>query len=290
MVRKPAHNAIEKRYRSSINDKIVELKNIVAGEESKMNKSAILRKAIDFIRHLQHKNSKLELENKQLKAQLQVAKLSPSTQSSLLGSLSPPYSNPSHSPEPVMSGSLPGSPDSLVESLSSPAMLDKSRLALCMVMFTVVLFNPLTPFISDTEGLYDTEGSRGRTILERNEEINMSQILKVSTSSLMLSLLNVLFILAGLVRIFVYGEPNIAKAEAWSKYWRYKKQAEKDIETGRVTEARQNLTAALLALGRPPPVSFLDCVSSLSWQLLHLLLDKVKLPALVRTLMKVDKK
>ena len=44
VVRKPAHNAIEKRYRSSINDKIVELKNIVAGEESKMNKSAILRK------------------------------------------------------------------------------------------------------------------------------------------------------------------------------------------------------------------------------------------------------
>ena len=44
VVRKPAHNAIEKRYRSSINDKIVELKNIVAGEDSKLNKSLILRK------------------------------------------------------------------------------------------------------------------------------------------------------------------------------------------------------------------------------------------------------
>ena len=49
VVRKPAHNAIEKRYRSSINDKIVELKNIVAGEDSKLNKSLILRKGNVFV-------------------------------------------------------------------------------------------------------------------------------------------------------------------------------------------------------------------------------------------------
>ena len=42
-----------------------------------------------------------------------------------------------------------------------------------------------------------TEGSSGRTILERKEEINMTTFLRVSTSSLMLSMLNVLFILAG---------------------------------------------------------------------------------------------
>jgi Helix-loop-helix DNA-binding domain len=34
--RKSSHNVIEKRYRLSINDKIVELKNLVAGEESKV--------------------------------------------------------------------------------------------------------------------------------------------------------------------------------------------------------------------------------------------------------------
>ena len=33
--RKSAHNVIEKRYRSSINDKIVELKDIVAGKDAK---------------------------------------------------------------------------------------------------------------------------------------------------------------------------------------------------------------------------------------------------------------
>ena len=73
-VRKSGHNAIEKRYRSSINDRIVELKNILAGEEAKMNKSAILRKAIEYIKYLQNKSTRLEKENKHLKNKLQQMK------------------------------------------------------------------------------------------------------------------------------------------------------------------------------------------------------------------------
>ena len=96
--------------------------------------------------------------------------------------------------------------------------------------------------------------------------------------------------LAGLVRIFVYGEPRLEKVSAWSKYWRFRKQAERDIETGRASQASQNLRAALEALGRPPPLTFLDCLSSLFWQLLYLVLDKLKLPKLVRTMMQADKK
>lgn len=34
--KRSAHNAIERRYRTSINDKIIELKNIIVGEEAKV--------------------------------------------------------------------------------------------------------------------------------------------------------------------------------------------------------------------------------------------------------------
>lgn len=49
-VKRSAHNAIERRYRTSINDKIIELKNIIVGIDAKLNKSAILRKTIDYIK------------------------------------------------------------------------------------------------------------------------------------------------------------------------------------------------------------------------------------------------
>lgn len=38
--KRTAHNAIEKRYRSSINDKIVELKDLVVGTEAKVQPKA----------------------------------------------------------------------------------------------------------------------------------------------------------------------------------------------------------------------------------------------------------
>lgn len=36
VIKKSSHNAIERRYRNSINDKILELKNLIAGEEAKV--------------------------------------------------------------------------------------------------------------------------------------------------------------------------------------------------------------------------------------------------------------
>lgn len=41
-VKRSAHNAIERRYRTSINERIIELKNMLVGEEAKVNLFSIL--------------------------------------------------------------------------------------------------------------------------------------------------------------------------------------------------------------------------------------------------------
>lgn len=69
-VKRSAHNAIERRYRTSINDKIIELKNIVVGDAAKLNKSAILKKAVEKIRDIQRENYELKMENQRLKREL----------------------------------------------------------------------------------------------------------------------------------------------------------------------------------------------------------------------------
>ncbi|CAH8503670.1 unnamed protein product [Schistosoma turkestanicum] len=64
-VKRAPHNAIEKRYRASINGKIDELRKLLTPTSSsdvKMNKSAVLRRAIDRIRELEEINAQLNTE------------------------------------------------------------------------------------------------------------------------------------------------------------------------------------------------------------------------------------
>jgi len=298
-VRKSGHNAIEKRYRSSINDRIIELKNIVAGDDAKMNKSAILRKTIEYIRFLQGQNVKLKTENLVLKSKFgskSGQQIEPNA-----GSLSPPYSNPSSSPqrqsldglaEPIdelamtpESQQSAGSPEPMLESLTTHGMMDKSRLALCALLFTVVLANPLSPLVDDTGSVYETEGSSvGRTILGTEATTTIAQIIKSSTSSLLLSAFNIFILIAGLIKIFLHGEPQIAKREGWSRYWRPRKQADREVAQGKSAEARVHLKEAVESLGRRVPQSKLDCLASLLWQLMVFCLDKVGLIPLLRKL------
>uniref|UniRef100_A0A8D2AX43 Sterol regulatory element-binding protein 1 n=1 Tax=Sciurus vulgaris TaxID=55149 RepID=A0A8D2AX43_SCIVU len=183
--KRTAHNAIEKRYRSSINDKIVELKDLVVGTEAKLNKSAVLRKAIDYIRFLQHSNQKLKQENLSLRTAAHKSKSLKDLVSTCgskgntdvpmegvkpeLDTLTPPPSDagsPSQS-SPLSLGSRgsgsggsssdsePDSPvfeDSQVkpEQLPSPhsqGMLDRSRLALCTFVFLCLSCNPLASLL-----------------------------------------------------------------------------------------------------------------------------------------------
>src|SRR5277367_5875334 len=93
--KKRPHNVIEKRYRANLNEKIAELRDSVpslrvskkavqdaaSGEEdegdfdgltptNKLNKASILTKAVEYIRHLELRNKKLDDENVALKERL----------------------------------------------------------------------------------------------------------------------------------------------------------------------------------------------------------------------------
>lgn len=52
VIKKSSHNAIERRYRNSINDKILELKNLIAGEEAKVMIAAKLKRNFSFTIYL----------------------------------------------------------------------------------------------------------------------------------------------------------------------------------------------------------------------------------------------
>lgn len=139
-VKRSTHNAIERRYRTSINDKIVELKNMLVGEAGKLNKSAILKKTIEKIHDMESENYELRLQNARFREMLLAQGPIQNDESSLktlllqntntshkrrytqssvgsgseYGNASPPTasdeSNPSSSPAHSDTGSMPLSP------------------------------------------------------------------------------------------------------------------------------------------------------------------------------------
>ncbi|KAJ8944996.1 hypothetical protein NQ318_010198 [Aromia moschata] len=180
-VKRSAHNAIERKYRTSINDKIVELKNMIVGNDAKLNKSAILRRAIEYIRFLQNSNTRLKQENMALKmaARQNTLKdlLTTGTNLNYGPEDTPPHSDHSMSPD----HSLPSSPEysTLVKDESddeaitiSRGMLDSSRLTLCLVMLVIVSFNPFGLALNKYTSGETNDNSFGRGILGQNQMAN----------------------------------------------------------------------------------------------------------------------
>ncbi|XP_038618779.1 sterol regulatory element-binding protein 1 [Tachyglossus aculeatus] len=311
--KRTAHNAIEKRYRSSINDKIVELKDLVVGTEAKLNKSAILRKAIDYIRFLQQTNQKLKQENLSLKMVAQKSKslkdlvscgsgggtdvaMDGGIKLEVMDALTPPPSDadsPSHSsPLSLCSGgggsssgsdSEPDSPlfeDTKVKpaQLVSPlGMLDRSRLALCTFVFLCLSFNPLASLLGGAGPRAPAAAPQrpGRSVLttDARDASGWGQCL---LPTLLFWLLNMLVVLGASVRLFIYGEPvTRPHSESSVLFWRHRKQADLDLARGDFAQAAQNLWMALKALGRPLPTSHLDLVCSLLWNLIRHVLQRL---------------
>ncbi|KAF9215072.1 hypothetical protein BGZ59_002391 [Podila verticillata] len=73
--RRESHNAVERRRRDNINEKIQELSTLLpecyVDSANKPNKGVILRKSVDYIRHLQQLVASQANRNQELETQLQ---------------------------------------------------------------------------------------------------------------------------------------------------------------------------------------------------------------------------
>lgn len=189
-VKRSAHNAIERRYRTSINSCIVELKNMIVGTDAKLHKSAILRKAIEHIKYIQNQNNKLKQENMYLKMQMSNRKqslkdllvnpnnlltemsngaITPPRSDESNPSLSPTHSDNSMPPSPLTTfgshhsgGGSPSSvgsgkeensdDDSMMSTSSSRGMTAHARLTMCMFMLAVLVINPVGKLLGNFGG------------------------------------------------------------------------------------------------------------------------------------------
>ncbi|KAJ8345007.1 hypothetical protein SKAU_G00292000 [Synaphobranchus kaupii] len=299
--KRTAHNAIEKRYRSSINDKIIELKDLVSGTEAKLNKSAILRKAIDYIRFLQQSNQKLKQENMALKMAHQENKsLKDLVAIEVDGEVKPELLTPppsdagSPNRSPYSHSSSDSEPDSPVGEETKPTametesvgaggagMLDRSRLALCAFTFLFLSLNPLAALLYGGAGATATAGAPehpgvGRSMLGLDGG-EASGWLDWLLPTLLLWLLNGVLVAGVLIRLLVYGEP-VTRPHSGSSvlFWRHRKQADLDLARGDFPQASQNLWTCLKALGRPLPTSQLDQACAALWAGFRLCLQRLR--------------
>uniref|UniRef100_A0A1A7XIG3 Sterol regulatory element-binding protein 1 n=1 Tax=Iconisemion striatum TaxID=60296 RepID=A0A1A7XIG3_9TELE len=302
--KRTAHNAIEKRYRSSINDKIVELKDMVAGTEAKLNKSAVLRKAIDYIRYLQQTNQKLKQENMALKMAAQKNKslkdlvaMEVDGQPEVKNELPTPPASDVGSPTSFSHCGSDSEPDSPMGEDTKPnfglldqsaagggagGMLDRSRMALCAFTFLFLSLNPLaallcSPGSSSTGGAADsTAHHTGRSVLGLDITADSWGWMDWMLPTILVWLLNGILVSGVLIRLLVYGEP-VTRPHSGSSvlFWRHRKQADLDLARGDFAQASHNLWTCLKALGRPLPTSQLDLACAALWSLLRFCLQRL---------------
>ncbi|XP_036152155.1 sterol regulatory element-binding protein 1 isoform X5 [Myotis myotis] len=279
-----------------------------------LNKSAVLRKAIDYIRFLQQSNQKLKQENLSLRAAAHKSKPLRDLVSACGGggdadvpmegikpevdTLSPPPSDagsPSRSSPLSLSskgggGGSDSEPDSPVfeDSQAKPeppppahsrGLLDRSRLALCALLFLCLSCNPLASLLGSwaLPGPLDatsTHQGSGRSVLGTEDREGPGWAPRLLPPLVWLT--NGLLALGSLALLFVYGEPVTRPHSGPAvHFWRHRKQADLDLARGDCAQASQQLQLALRALGRPLPTCPLDLACSLLWNLLRHLLQRL---------------
>ncbi|XP_015596800.1 sterol regulatory element-binding protein 1 [Cephus cinctus] len=285
-VKRSAHNAIERRYRTSINDKIIELKNIIVGVDAKLNKSAILRKTIDYIRFLQNSNAKLKAENMSLK-------MAAHRQTMRMDALTPPRSDTSEpSLSPVPDPLSPPSPSSIKdesESLhslhhsvsSTRGLRDHTRMTLCAFLFVFLAFNPFSILVNNVGRFKDYSSARvdGRTILNYNDQ---SETEIGIWGSVLLGLINIILLFCGLCRLLLYGDPVLpSDSKVFLDVRRWRRQAEFNMSRNDHEQACSDLRQCLAFFGKTVPSSRHEAFLPTTWQIVRQVLHTLRLDKFV---------
>uniref|UniRef100_A0A8C3G9Y9 Sterol regulatory element-binding protein 2 n=1 Tax=Cyclopterus lumpus TaxID=8103 RepID=A0A8C3G9Y9_CYCLU len=285
--RRTTHNIIEKRYRSSINDKIVQLRDLVMGNDAKMHKSGVLKKAIDYIKYLQQVNHKLRQENMALKMGNQKNNVELKEE---IVMMSPPASDSgSSSPaqfSPYCVDSEPGSPlldheqmKMEPDSPSSVGVMDRSRLLLCALTFFCLSLNPLPSLLgSEASGSPSLSAGHGpsRTLVWFPIHTqDFASWLRCLLPWVMVWVLSGVGAVWGCVRVLYLWEPVTPLHSPKSvSFWRHRKQADLHLNRGDYTAAMASLETCLSVLTRLLPSTTLDLVCSLSWNLIRYILHR----------------
>ncbi|XP_016955806.1 sterol regulatory element-binding protein 1 [Drosophila biarmipes] len=308
-VKRSAHNAIERRYRTSINDKINELKNLVVGEQAKLNKSAVLRKSIDKIRDLQRQTHDLKAELQRLQRELMArdgskvkdllqlgtrpgraskkrrqsattdAGLTPPRSDVSDPSLSPTHSDISLPPSPYggstgsCSSGISSNDDVLVVPSSMRGMATHSRLGLCMFMFAILAVNPFKSILQ--RGQFGSNDDIGETSGQRrilSYDVDSGDGIGWQQSS-WIWLLNLALMFGCLVKLLVYGDPQLdAQTDA---YWQHKQRADSHFAQGQAAQAYTGYLNCLHMFGLNLPTSRFETYLQTSWQFLRFLFHRL---------------
>jgi hypothetical protein len=173
------------------------------------------------------------------------------------------------------------------------SMMDTSRLMLCMVVMSVLFFNPFNLIVksnlyeSPNEPQYQSsKGLSGRVLnsfnsiedsMYGNNSVNLNQRHQTSSFEFMISwMMNLILVFICLFIIYINGEPYIdVTLNNDETLWLNYQMARKQFERKNYEESASFCQSGLRELGHRVPRTHFQLVVGIIWQLIRLLLDKI---------------